>query len=132
VEATLNTVPSTRTRTVGWALTALPVLFLTFDAAIKLVEEPHAVAATADLGFPIELLGTLGAIELGCLVLFLVPRTAFLGALLLTAYLGGAVAAHVRLLNPVATHTLFPVYVAAVCWAGLALRDRRVLALFVR
>lgn len=132
MEATLDSAVAapSRTRWAGWLLTALPVLFLTFDATIKLVNEPHAVQATADLGLPLHLLGAIGALELACVVLYAVPRTAFLGALLLTGFLGGAVAIHVRLDHPLATHSLFPVYVAAMCWAGLALRDRRLFSLF--
>jgi hypothetical protein len=134
MDATLAPAPSpstSRTRWAGRVLTALPTMFLAFDATIKLVGEPHAVEATARLEVPGHLLGTIGALELACLALYVIPRTAFLGALLLTGFLGGAVAAHVRLGDPLATHSLFPVYVAALCWAGLALRDSRVLALFL-
>lgn len=114
----------------GRALTALTALFLTFDAVIKLVGEPHAVEATAALGFPAHQLATIGAIELACAVVWLVPRTAVLGAVLLTGYLGGAVACQLRLEQPLLSTTLFPVYVGGMVWAGLALRDPRARAVF--
>ena len=67
----------------------------------------------------------IGALELLCVALYLVPRTAVLGAMLLTAYLGGAVATHTRVASPLLTHTLFPVYVAVLLWTGLVLRESR-------
>jgi len=71
----------------------------------------------------------IGAIELVCLALYLVPRTALLGAVVMTGYLGGAVATHVRIGSPLLSHTLFPIYVAAMLWAGLYLREPRLRAL---
>lgn len=118
----------TRSR-IGWALSALPVLFLTFDSVIKLMAIQPVVESFQQLGYPVSLAPTIGLIELACLVLYVVPRTAALGAVLLTGYLGGAIATHVRLLNPLFSHTLFPIYVAALVWGGLYLRDARVRAL---
>ena len=69
-------------------------------------------------------------IELACLILYLIPRTAFVGAVLWTGYLGGAIASHLRHADPLFSHTLFPIYVAALLWVGLCLRGRRVNALF--
>jgi hypothetical protein len=80
----------------------------------------------------VHLAVTIGVLELACLAVYLVPRTAVLGAVLLTGYLGGAIATHVRLENPLFSHVLFPTYVAALVWGGLYLRDRRVSALFSR
>jgi hypothetical protein len=71
----------------------------------------------------------IGIIELACLVLYLVPRTSVLGGLLLTGYLGGAIATHVRISSPLFTHTLFPVYVALMIWGGLYLHEKRLRAL---
>jgi hypothetical protein len=71
----------------------------------------------------------IGIIELVCLVLYLVPRTSILGGILLTGYLGGAIATHVRISSPVLTHTLFPVYVALLLWGGLYLRETRLRAI---
>ena len=113
----------------GRTLSGLAVLFLTFDAVVKLMELPMAVEATVALGYPVDVIQAIGLIEIVCLVLYLVPRTAVLGAILWTGYLGGAVATHVRVGSPLVGQTLFPVYVATLLWAGLWLRDRRVRAL---
>jgi hypothetical protein len=118
---------SSRTRWAGRILSGIAVLFLTFDTAIKLAGP--AVDATAQLGFAPHHLLTIGLIELACLVIYLIPRTAPLGAVLWTGYLGGAIATHLRLENPLFSHTLFPIYVAALLWGGLYLRDARVRAL---
>ena len=109
----------------GRILTALPVLFLLFDSTIKLIVIQPAVDSFTQLGWPVHLSLAIGALELLCLALYLVPRTAVLGAMLLTAYLGGAVATHARVESPMFTHTLFPVYVAVLLWVGLALRESR-------
>ena len=121
--------PATRARWVGRALTGVAALFLAVDAAMKLVAAKEAVAGTVQLGWAPHHLPVLGLIELACLALYLVPRTAPLGAVLWTGYFGGAIATHLRLDNPLATHTLFPIYVAALVWGGLYLRDDRVRAL---
>jgi hypothetical protein len=116
----------------GTMLTALPVLFLVFDSVIKLVVIQPVVDSMTQLGWPVDLAPVIGAIELICLALYLVPRTAALGALLLTAYLGGAVATHARVESPLLTHTLFPVYVAVLLWVGLLLREPRLRELLTR
>ena len=116
-------------RWAGRLLTGIATLFLAFDTAIKLVAAGPAVEATAQLGFAPHHLLTIGLIELACLILYLVPRTAPLGAVLWTGYFGGAIATHLRLENPLLSHTLFPIYVAALVWGGLYLRDARVRAL---
>jgi hypothetical protein len=113
-------------------LTGLASVFLLFDAVFKLVMSPEAIAGTQDLGWPASVLRGLGVLELVCLVMYLVPRTAVLGAVLWTGYLGGAIATHLRVGNPLMSHTLFPVYIAALIWGGLWLRDRRVRALLER
>ena len=110
----------------GRILSALGVLFLTFDAVSKLLKLPQAVDGTVQLGYPASVIVPLGLVQLVCLALYLVPRTAILGAVLWTGYLGGAVATHVRVGNPMLTHVLFPVYIAVLLWGGLWLRDRRV------
>lgn len=88
-----------------------------------------AVDGTVQLGFESHHLPVIGMIALVCLVLYVVPRTAPLGAILWTGYLGGAIAVNLRLDNPLFTYTLFPIYFAAVIWGGLYLRDSRVRAL---
>ncbi len=120
---------SARTRWAGRILTGIAVLFLTFDLGIKLVGAKEAVDGTVQLGWAPHHLPILAVIQIACLVLYLIPRTAPLGAVLWTGYLGGAIATHLRLDNPLFTHTLFPIYVAALIWGGLYLRDARVRAL---
>lgn len=120
---------STARRWTGRVLSGLAVLFLAFDTGFKLLVAPEAVQGTMDLGYPSTVLPILGVLELLCLGLYLVPRTAVVGAVLWTGYLGGAIATHLRLENPLFTHTLFPIYVAVLLWGGLYLRDRRVSAL---
>lgn len=113
----------------GRALTGLAALFLLMDAVVKLLELPPALEGTHQLGYPASVVFPLGLVLLSCVVLYLVPRTSVLGAVLLTGYLGGAVATHVRVESPLWSHTLFPLYVGALIWGGLYLRDERVRAL---
>jgi len=109
----------------GYALTAFVALFLTFDTVMKVLQLAPAVQGTIELGYPASTVLTIGLIELVCLVLYLIPRTSVLGALVLTGYLGGAIATHVRVGSPLPTHTLFPIYVALMVWGGLYLRESR-------
>jgi hypothetical protein len=122
-------VATSRTRWAGRALTGIAVLFLALDTAGKLFAVSQVVDGTRQLGFAPHHVLTIGLIELACLVLYLVPRTAPVGAVLWIGYFGGAIATHLRLENPLLTHTLFPIYVAALLWGGLYLRDPRVRAL---
>jgi DoxX-like family len=109
----------------GYVLTGLVAAFLAFDTVMKLLQLAPAVQGTTELGYPAGTVLVIGAIELVCLVLYLVPRTSVLGALVLTGYLGGAIATHVRVGGPLPTHTLFPIYVALMVWGGLYLRESR-------
>ena len=109
----------------GYVLTGLVALFLTFDTVMKLLQLAPAVQGTTELGYPAGTVIVIGVIELVCLVLYLVPRTSVLGALVLTGYLGGAIATHVRVGSPLPTHTLFPINVALMVWGGLYLRESR-------
>lgn len=118
-----------RSRIAGLIVSGIAVLFLTWDVWMKLVLIPQAVDGTVSLGYPAAVIRPIGIAELACLVLYVVPRTAPLGAILFTGYLGGAIATHVRLENPLFSHILFPTYVAALLWGGLWLRDARVRAL---
>jgi hypothetical protein len=113
---------------IGRVLSALAVLFLLFDGIMKFFMDklpPEALEAGAALQWPIEKMPLVGTILLICTFLYIVPRTSVLGAVLLTGYLGGAIASHVRVSNPLFTHTLFPIYVAVFIWLGLYLRDVR-------
>ena len=118
-------------RWTGRVLSALPVLFLIMDATMKLLRVPVAVQGTAKLGYPVGMIVPLGVIEAVSLVLYLYRRTALFGVIILTGYLGGAVATHVHAGDPLFSHILFPVYFATFLWAGLCLRDRRFRALLV-
>jgi hypothetical protein len=107
----------------GRVIAGLVALFLLFDAAMKFVQPKPVVQAFVETGWPIAVSSTLGALLLIGTILFLIPRTAILGAIVLTGYLGGAVAANVRLLEPLFSHTLFPVYFGVLVWGSLWLRD---------
>jgi hypothetical protein len=96
------------------------------DSVMKLMKAQLAVDGTVELGYPANAVFGIGVVLLVCTILYMVPRTSFLGAILLTGYLGGAVATHVRVANPLFTHILFPIYVAILIWGGLYLRDNRV------
>jgi hypothetical protein len=113
----------------GLVMSAIPSLFLAFDGAIKVVLIQPVVQGMTDLGYPVAVAPALGVVLLTCLALYLVPRTALLGAILLTGYLGGAVATHVRVGQPLFSHVLFPTYVGMLLWGGLYLRDARLRAL---
>lgn len=115
-------------RWTGRVLSGLAILFLLFDASMKFFMDklpPEALEAGAALQWPIEKMPLVGTILLVCTILYAIPRTSILGAVLLTGYLGGAIASHVRVGNPLFTHSLFPVYVAIFVWLGLYLRDAR-------
>jgi hypothetical protein len=120
---------SKRQRSAGLALSWLAVLFLLFDSAGKLLQVQPVIDGTLQLGYPRDSVFSLGVILFLCVVAYAVPRTSVLGALLLTGYLGGAVATHVRVQNPLLSHVLFPIYISALLWGGLILRDARLRAL---
>lgn len=113
----------------GRILSGLVIAFLLFDGAIKLVPLQVVHDTMATLGLPSELARTLGVLTLACTILYAWPRTAILGAILLTGYLGGAIAIHLRIGNPMFSHTLFGVYLGLMAWGGLYLRDPRLQAL---
>jgi hypothetical protein len=123
--ATSSDTRAKRRRMTGYILTGLVSFFLTFDVVMKVLRLAPAVQGTTELGYPAGTVLWIGVIELVCLVLYLVPRTSVLGALMLTGYLGGAIATHVRVGSPLASHTLFPIYVALMVWGGLYLREAR-------
>jgi hypothetical protein len=112
----------------GRVMSVLPALFLLFDGAMKLVSPDPVVKATVELGYAESVLLPLGIVLLVCTVLYLVPPTAVLGAILLTGYLGGAVATHVRA-GQGPFEVLFPVLFGALLWGGLVLRDVRLRSL---
>lgn len=111
----------------GRIISALAVLFLIFDGGIKVLQLAPAVDGSVQLGYPAHLVLGLGLLELACLIVYLIPRTALLGAVLLTGYLGGAVATHLRIGSPVFS-VIFPVILGTLLWGGLYLRDARLRA----
>jgi hypothetical protein len=121
--------PASRAIWAGRILSGLGVLFLTFDLSLKLLRVPAAVENTMQLGYPASVVQPLGILQLVCLVAYLLPQTSVLGAVLWTGYLGGAIATHVRVQNPLFSHELFPIYVALLLWLGLWLREPRLRAL---
>jgi hypothetical protein len=110
---------------VGYVLSALPVLTLLFSGALKLAKPASVVTEFTRLGWPESLVVAIGIIELTCAIIYAIPRTAVLGAILLTGYLGGAVATHVR----IEENFIPPVIVGVLVWLGLYLRDPRLRAL---
>lgn len=111
---------------IGWLLSALPSLMLLFSGSMKLAKPDDVIKGFEHLGYPEQLALTLGIVEIGCTLVYLIPRTAVLGAILLTGYLGGAIAAHARLLE---MQFLAPLALGLLIWGGLFLRDFRVRAL---
>ena len=126
---TASAAPSTAARWTGRVMSGVPALFLLLDAAMKFAKPEVVLKGTTELGYSENVIVPLGVVLLVSTLLYIFPRTAVLGAILLTGYLGGAVATHVRVGHPLLSHTLFPVYLGLLLWAGLYLRDRRVRAL---
>jgi hypothetical protein len=122
------TTVSPAARWTGFGLGGLVTLFLLADGLMKLVPLPQVTETMGQLGYAdsVGLARTLGVVTLVSTILYAIPRTSMLGAILLTAYLGGAVATHVRVGSPLFTHTLFGVYLALLAWGGLWLRNDRV------
>ena len=114
----------------GRFLSGLAVLFLLFDGIIKMLRLPVVLESFRQLGFPESVAAGIGAIELFCTLLYVIPRTSVLGAVLLTAIMGGAIASHLRLGDPLFTHVLFGSYLGLFIWGGLFLRDGRLRGIF--
>jgi hypothetical protein len=130
--ASIDTTAPSRSRLLtGRILSTLTVLFLIMDIVFKFIRPipPQVMQSMTQLGFQPGLLTAIGILLLICTVLYVIPATSVLGAVLLTGYLGGAVSVHVRVGNPLFGYILFPVYVGALMWAGLCLRESRLLAL---
>jgi hypothetical protein len=128
-----NTEPVARSKAparIGWALSILTIAFMLFDAAGKLALESHVVDATTKIGYPVDAIRPIGVVALLCTILYAVPRTAILGAVLLTGFYGGTVASKVRIEDPLFSSILFGVYFGLIAWGGLYLRDERLRSLF--
>jgi hypothetical protein len=127
MSAIAETAPVAKTaRWTGRILSGLVIVFLLFDGAIKLVPWPVVTETMERMGYGSSdtLARGLGVITIICTVLYAIPPTSILGAILLTGYLGGAIASHVRIDSPLLTHTLFGLYIGLMAWGGLWLRDR--------
>jgi hypothetical protein len=115
----------------GRVISGLVVLFLLFDGGVKIAPLAVVNETMAQLGWPATdaMARTLGVLTLGCAMLYAIPRTSILGAILLTGYLGGTMATHLRIGSPLVSHTLFGLYVGLLAWGGLWLRDAALRAL---
>ncbi len=109
----------------GRILTGIAVLFLLFDILGKFTKPEEVIQGTTALGYPVSLITTIGVLLLICTVLYIIPKTSIIGAVLLTGYLGGALASNLRIEAPLFSHILFPVYFAIIVWAGLYFRNER-------
>ncbi len=107
----------------GWGISGFVILFLLFDGITHLLKIPQVMEAFVHLGLPVGLAVGLGVLELVCLALYAIPRTAVLGAILLTGYLGGGVAVNLRVGSPLFSTVLFPASTGLLVWGGLYLRD---------
>jgi DoxX-like protein len=117
---------SNKTVWAGRVISGLIVLFMLFDATVKLLRLPAAIEGTVHLGYPASLVLPIGIVALGCVVLYAIPRTAVLGAILLTGYFGGATATQVRVQD---MWFVMPIILGILAWAGLYLRDKGLRAL---
>jgi len=122
---TQATVQSKKSLWAGRIVSGLVTAFLLFDAIIHLMKPAPVVEAFAKLGFPIRLAVPLGIVELVCVLLYVIPGASILGAILLTGYLGGAIAIQLPTGNPFFGEVLFPVYIGIFLWGGIYLRDER-------
>jgi hypothetical protein len=120
----LSEAPGKGARITGWVLSGLLIAFLIFDGAIKLLPLQVVLDTMGPLGYPPDVgtARTLGVLTLGCTLLYAIPRTSLLGAILLTGYLGGAISTHFRIGSPLFSHTLFGLYLGLIAWGGLYLR----------
>jgi hypothetical protein len=114
----------------GRILSSIAVIFLIFDGTIHLLKPGPVIESFNHLGYSPDLSVTLGIIELLCLAFYLIPRTSILGAVLLTGYLGGAVASQLRIGEPIFGYVLFPVYIGILLWGGIFLRDKKLQTIF--
>jgi hypothetical protein len=125
--STTETAPSNAALWSGRAMSAIVILFLVFDATIKLIPIQPVIDTMVALGYPgtAAIARVLGVVTLVCVALYAWPRTAVLGAILMTGLLGGAIATHLRVGSPIFSHLLFGLYLGLLAWGGLYLRDTR-------
>lgn len=125
-----NTAPKVSKPWAGYIITGIVTAFLLMDAVVKFIQPSGIEENVLPLGYTMEQMIPVGIVLLACLIIYLIPQTAVLGAILLTGYLGGAVATHFRVGSPVFSHLLFPVYIGILVWIGIFLREPRLRSLF--
>jgi len=108
---------------IGRIMSGIAVLFMLFDSINKILKTPQVMQASVKLGYPENTIPIIGLILLVLTIIYIIPRTSIFGAILLTGYLGGAVASNLRIMNPLFSNTLFPIYFAVLVWGGIYLRD---------
>jgi hypothetical protein len=114
----------------SYIMSGLVILFMLFDSIMKFVKPPAVIEGTVALGFAENHLTTIGTLGFISTLLYMIPRTSVLGAILLTGYFGGTIATHLRLNNPLFSHTLFTVYFGILIWGGLWLRNKKLREIF--
>ena len=131
MQSAIQTTSNSKTQIwIGRIVTVLVVLFLLFDGVTHAMQIPPVMDAFKQLGYPAGVALEIGIVELVCLALYIIPSTSILGAILLTGYLGGAVATNLRVDAPLFSNILFPVYTGLFIWGGLYLRNERLRAIF--
>ncbi len=108
---------------IGRIMSGIAVLFMLLDSITKILKTPQVMQASVKLGYPENTIPIIGLILLLLTIIYIIPRTSIFGAVLLTGYLGGAVASNLRIMNPLFSNTLFPIYFAILVWGGVYLRD---------
>jgi len=120
-----------RSTKIGWAISILTSSMLMLDGVLKIIQPMEVIEATTQLGYRENSILTIGIILIISTILYLIPKTSFWGAILLTGFLGGAVATHFRIDNPLFSHQLFPIYIGIFVWFGVALRNSTVRQIFI-
>ncbi len=115
---------SMKNSTSKWLLSGIVFLLLLMDSIGKFIQPEEVIKASEELGFNSDQITIIGVVLLICSIIYMIPRFAIIGAILLTGYLGGAVAIHILASNPLFSHTLFPVYVGVLVWLGLYFRNK--------
>jgi len=115
----------------GIIMSGLVVAFMLFDSIFKFIQPQEVIEGTLELGYQQHHIAIIGVLGLLVTILYLIPRTALIGAILMTGYFGGVIATHLRLDNPLFSHTLFPIYLAILAWGGLFLRRPQLKSIFI-
>ncbi|WP_020528274.1 DoxX family protein [Flexithrix dorotheae] len=116
--------------TLGMIMSGLVIAFMLMDTLFKFIRPQEVIDTTSELGWPVHHILTMGLLSLVVTILYLIPRTAILGAILMTGFFGGAIASNLRVDNPLFSHVLFPVYIGILAWGGLLLRNPQVKSIF--